>query len=74
MDGVISDTQKFHAMVESMLLKKFGIEMTPDEITAKYAGVSDNEMFKEIFEQYKIPTPNLKSLVFEKWNLSFFLL
>jgi phosphoglycolate phosphatase-like HAD superfamily hydrolase len=41
MDGVVSDTQKFHVEIESKLLKDFGIEMAPGEITKRYAGVPD---------------------------------
>ena len=31
MDGVISDTQKLHAKIESEILSRYGINMTPQE-------------------------------------------
>lgn len=69
MDGVVSDTQQFHAEVESNLLKRFGINMSPHEITEKYSGVSDEKMFREIFEKDNVQIPSLSDLIFDKWNL-----
>lgn len=69
MDGVISDTQQFHAEVESKLLREFKIVLSPKEITKKYAGVSDEKMFKEIFTEYKTSIPDLTNLIFKKWGM-----
>jgi beta-phosphoglucomutase-like phosphatase (HAD superfamily) len=48
MDGVISDTQKLHSKVESDILSRFGINISPDEITFRYAGVKTKEFFKDL--------------------------
>ncbi|MEI6330953.1 MAG: HAD family phosphatase [Pseudanabaena sp. ELA645] len=69
MDGVISDTQQFHAEVESEILKRFEISMSPDEITYQYAGVSDEEMFAEIFEKHNIVVDDIQSVIFDKWEI-----
>ncbi len=70
MDGVISDTQKFHAEVESLLLKEFGIMITPDEITRNFAGVADDAMFKQIFTANKIcNNPPIDKIVMKKWDI-----
>lgn len=69
MDGVISDTQQFHGEVESNILKKFSISISPQEIAEKYSGVSDDKMFKEIFEKNNVQVPSITSLIFEKWDL-----
>lgn len=69
MDGVLSDTQKFHAEVESKLLHEFGIKMSPQEITSRYAGVSDEQMFKEIFSNHHVEVSDLNNLIFRKWDL-----
>lgn len=69
MDGVISDTQKFHAQVESQILKDYGIDMSPSAITHKYAGVDDKKMFEEIFNEHQIQVPSLDEVVFKKWDL-----
>lgn len=69
MDGVISNTQIFHAEVESKLLKKYGIFMTPEDITNTYSGVSDKEMFKEIFTKHQVNTEKLSDLIDEKWSM-----
>lgn len=69
MDGVVSDTQKFHAESESLLLKEFGVDMPPAEITKKYAGVTDEKMFAEIFEQHGVKVDSVDDVVFRKWNL-----
>ena len=41
MDGVISDTQRLHSEVESELLRGWGIEIDPDDLTRRYAGIAD---------------------------------
>lgn len=69
MDGVISDTQQFHAEVESEILKRFEISMSPDEITYQYAGVSDEEMFAEIFEKHNIVVDDIQAVIFDKWEI-----
>lgn len=66
MDGVISDTQDVHAKTESTLLKEYGVELTPDEITRKYSGVTDEDMFKDIFLSSQKDMPNLEQLVVKK--------
>lgn len=70
MDGVVSDTQKFHAEAESAILSDYGIQMKPDEITERYAGVADDKMFQEIFEENGIKEyPPLDKIVFQKWDI-----
>lgn len=69
MDGVLSDTQKFHAEAESLLLEDFQIFIKPENITKEYAGVADEKMFAEIFLKYGRKNQNLKELIFQKWNL-----
>ena len=68
MDGVISDTQKLHAEVESALLKEYGIVMTPDAITRQYAGVSDEIMFAALFEKHNVRTDLVVDVVRAKWK------
>lgn len=51
MDGVISDTQKIHSKVESDVLKKYGIDISAQEVTNKYSGVSTKVYFKELFDK-----------------------
>jgi beta-phosphoglucomutase family hydrolase len=67
MDGVISDTQKLHASVEEKLLKKYGIRMSSDEITEKYAGISAKEFFGKIFEAHGISV-DVERVINEKWG------
>lgn len=69
MDGVVSDTQSFHVEIESALLKEFGIHMKPDAITQKYAGVPDEVMFEELFEQKGISIDLIPEVVRKKWDV-----
>ncbi len=69
MDGVISDTQKFHALAEHILLKELGIDISPSQITQKYAGVNDESMFREIFKNHNQSKFNITSLIDKKWAL-----
>lgn len=70
MDGVVSDTQGFQSEAESKLLEKFGIHISPDEITAKYAGVSDREWLKLMFDQAG-QTVDIDKIVKEKREMVF---
>ena len=45
LDGVISDTQKLHARVESELLAELGFQITPEEITRRFSGRGLKEQF-----------------------------
>ncbi len=67
MDGVISDTQKLHAKVEAGILSKFGINISPEEITLRYSGVRTKEFFKELLTEAKVDF-NLEELISEKWE------
>ncbi|RJQ38051.1 HAD family phosphatase [Candidatus Microgenomates bacterium] len=69
MDGVISNTQGFHAVAESKILKEFGINICPEKITAKYAGVSDDKMFAEILKENKIAGVDISKVIFKKWEI-----
>ncbi|MBR9681751.1 MAG: HAD family phosphatase [Candidatus Altiarchaeota archaeon] len=51
MDGVIADTQKIHGEIEANLLRKQGIEIEGHEISARFAGVRDFEMFETILKE-----------------------
>lgn len=55
MDGVISDTQTIHATVESNILSSYGIHMTPQQITDRFAGVKDSVMYETLFKEHGIP-------------------
>lgn len=67
MDGVISDTQKLHAEGESRLLARFGIHLTPAEVTKKYAGVRTKDFLNALLKTTK-QTYNLDKLLEEKWQ------
>lgn len=60
MDGVVSDTQKYHSQAESIILARHGIRLSPRKITAKYAGIPDREWFRQMF------APTDKSVRIEK--------
>lgn len=67
MDGVISDTQKLHSKVEAELLSRYGIKITPSEITAKYSGVRTKEFFDDLLKEQN-QEYDLDLLMDEKWS------
>lgn len=67
MDGVISDTQKIHSSVESILLSKYGVNISPEEITKKYSGVRTKDFFAELLKK-QIQAYDLDLLMEEKWK------
>lgn len=68
MDGIIADTQRYHSQAESILLSTLGINLSPEEITLRFAGVDDRAQFKELFQLYKINL-TVEEAVLEKWRL-----
>lgn len=69
MDGVLSDTQGIHAQVESDLLRQYGIEMSPEEITSDFAGTTGEEMFPRIFSRFGKPLDAPAELIECKWEM-----
>ncbi len=67
MDGVISDTQKLHSKVEAELLGRYGVKITPSEITTKYSGVRTKEFFEDLLKKHK-QEHDLDLLMEEKWS------
>lgn len=67
MDGVISDTQKLHARVESELLARYGIIISPSEISRRYAGVNTRSFFDELLSEAG-GVYDLDELIKEKWK------
>lgn len=67
MDGVISDTQSLAANVESMVLKSYGIELSPEETTRLYAGTKHSFMYEKEFREHGI-TADVNEAVDKTWN------
>jgi beta-phosphoglucomutase-like phosphatase (HAD superfamily) len=74
MDGVISDTQKLHSAAESKLLSdRLNISIPPEEITRRFAGVSDSVMMKEILAENNISfNPQVvEQIITKKWDVMY---
>lgn len=67
MDGVISDTQSLHAKAESEILKRYGVNLSPEEITKRYAGVKTSEFTKKLLDEVN-QHPDIDALMKEKWD------
>jgi HAD superfamily hydrolase (TIGR01509 family) len=68
LDGVISDTQDMHSQVESEFLRSLDIHIHPDEITARFAGVGDKQMFATVLSEYGMNHP-VEEISKEKWKI-----
>ena len=66
MDGVVSDTQRIHAAVESEILAEYGIHIAPDDISARFAGISGKIMFATYFSEASVPMPDIEKLAERK--------
>ncbi len=67
LDGVISDTQDMHAQVESEFLRGLNIHIHADEITARFAGTGDKEMFATLFAEHGVDHP-IEGISKQKWH------
>lgn len=68
MDGVVSDTQKLCASIEKEMLEKYGIEISTEEVTRRYAGVSDKDFFRMASNDFGKKIPNVDQAVEEMWE------
>lgn len=73
LDGVIADTEKLHAQTSAELLREFGILIPPNELSAKYAGTSDEFMFRDLFSEHRIPADPV-ALARRRWQKMYALL
>ncbi len=48
LDGTLWDTQRFHAAAETELMKEYGVTVSPEEISIKYAGRPTEKVFMEV--------------------------
>ena len=65
MDGVLLDTQKYHAIVEAELLRELGLIVEPAELTRRFAGVPLEEKFSTLAHEHGFSV-NLNKLRQEK--------
>ncbi len=68
MDGVVSDTQRLHAQVDAELFRGLGVNINPDEITRRYAGMRTRDVFAEILKDHGL-NHDLGSLIDLKWSI-----
>ena len=52
-DGTLVDTQRFHAWIESEFLKKYNIDILPEDITKTYAWRTPRERITEVFSEHQ---------------------
>ncbi len=66
LEGVISDTQIIHSSVEADLLMSFDILINPEELSKRFSGISDEVMFKSIFEEVARTNVNITEVLKRK--------
>jgi beta-phosphoglucomutase-like phosphatase (HAD superfamily) len=70
LDGLLVDTQlPFHAVAESMIFARHGLNLKPEVISQRYAGISTRKIFHEL-----LPRENVDMLVQQKWETMYKLL
>ncbi len=69
MDGVISDTQRLHSESEVEALARFGITCIAHELTIRYSGVPDREMFSDILENHGVSPTFVNDVEQLKWRI-----
>lgn len=67
MDGVISDTQGIHARIESEILEGYGIILTPDEITQRFAGVRTRDFLESLLTEAGVDV-DMDYVMRRKWD------
>lgn len=67
-DGTIADTQTIHAKTEVSTLKKYGINISEEEITRRFSGIKLSVIFKTLFDENNITIGYKESLEL-KWKM-----
>lgn len=68
LDGVISDSQRLHDKANAEILRSYGIKISPQAITNRWAGIPQRKVFEGIFKDNNIQ-PDIDKAVFDKWEL-----
>ena len=55
MDGVIVDSEPLHFELNRRILRDFGLEI-PDEVFHNYVGITNEEMWTDFIERYRLNT------------------
>ncbi len=69
MDGVISDTERLHGIAESEMLAGYGIRVTVQEMSDRFAGVPEKNVWEILFREHGIAPPPQKTLADTKFAL-----
>lgn len=69
MDGVISDTQSLCAVAESQALAEWGIAMSPEEISRRFAGIRSREWLAQILAENGRSLDECEPLAHRRWEL-----
>ncbi len=67
-DGTIADTQILHAKTETETMKKYGIDISSEEITRRFAGVKLKVIFQTIFDENDVKA-DVQEACEAKWHL-----
>ncbi|NLZ44869.1 MAG: HAD family hydrolase [Clostridia bacterium] len=55
MDGVIIDSEPLHFELNRRIMRDFGLEL-PDEVFIPYVGITNEQMWSELIERYRLNT------------------
>lgn len=67
LDGVVSDTEKLHAQSGSHMFARYGVQMAPEDISAKFAGAKAEVVIATVLGD-RVPQEQIGALVEEKWR------
>ncbi len=67
-DGTIADTQIIHANTEVEIMKKYGIDISSEEITRRFSGVKLKVIFQTIFDENNV-VADVQEACEAKWHL-----
>lgn len=70
MDGTVVDTQiPFNSFVESQILQKYGINISPEELASKFAGMATKKVFKSV--AVDATDADIEIMFQKKWDMMY---
>lgn len=69
MDGVLADTERIHAAAECEVLKRHGIPFDAENLSKRYAGMPESDIWPAVFKANNKEMPSINSLMDEKFEV-----
>lgn len=69
MDGVIVDSEPFHVQAEREVMKRYGFDVSEEELHCRYLGRTSKFMYQDLIDRYNLEVVDWRQLAEEKKSI-----